>query len=61
MSENPRARMGFWDFCHQHPIAMVFAIIFLACGLESAASAITGHWNDDTFWKYNGSCKEAPP
>lgn len=48
-------RKGFWDFCCEHPVVVVFSVFCIAWGAAQVATSITGNYPpDDGFWKYNG-------
>ena len=48
-------RKGFWDFCCEHPIAVITIVVVLGASAGDVASAITGHYEHykDGFWSSN--------
>jgi hypothetical protein len=51
-------RKGFWDFCCEHPVAVVVAVLLITWGAGDVARAVSGNYPpDDGFWKYHAGCK----
>jgi len=51
MSERAEYGRGFWDFCSEHPVAMVLAVLCISWGAYGVAQAVSGHYlPDDGFW-----------
>ena len=49
---NNTSKKGFWDFCCEHPVALVLSLLVILWGLECITQSVTGHYPpDDGFWK----------